>query len=53
MMTKMEAMKMEHTIVSPVSGVLQSLSCQVGDVVSDGAMLAVVESEDEEEPEAV
>ncbi|KAG7349196.1 acetyl/propionyl-CoA carboxylase, alpha chain [Nitzschia inconspicua] len=49
----MEAMKMEHTIVSPVAGVLQSITYKVGDVVVDGAMLAVVGSEDDEEPEAV
>jgi 3-methylcrotonyl-CoA carboxylase alpha subunit len=47
----MEAMKMEHTVVSSVRGVMRSISYQVGDVVADGAVLALVQSEDEQEPE--
>jgi biotin carboxyl carrier protein len=49
----LEAMKMEHQVVSPVSGVVESMSYQVNDVVGDGAILAIVESVDDEEPEAV
>lgn len=41
----MEAMKMEHRIVAPASGVLESLHCRVDEVVQDGALLAVIEEE--------
>jgi 3-methylcrotonyl-CoA carboxylase alpha subunit len=53
----MEAMKMEHTIVAPGSGVLKSLNCRVDEVVQDGAILAEVEESMEGEaidsPQAV
>jgi 3-methylcrotonyl-CoA carboxylase alpha subunit len=48
----MEAMKMEHPILSPVSGILTELSCALNDIVSDGAKLAVVENPNEEDEAA-
>jgi len=41
----LEAMKMEHAISSPCSGVLKSLSCSPGVLVADGEILAVVAPE--------
>lgn len=41
----LEAMKMEHSISSPCSGVLKSLSCSPGVLVADGEVLAVVAPE--------
>jgi biotin carboxyl carrier protein len=41
----LEAMKMEHAISSPCSGVLKSLSCSPGVLVADGEVLAVVAPE--------
>jgi len=38
----LEAMKMEHAIISPVHGVLSMVSCDVDDIVDDGRVLAVV-----------
>jgi biotin carboxyl carrier protein len=38
----MEAMKMEHSIIAPASGIVESLHCKVGEVVPDGVILAVV-----------
>ncbi|SIN23581.1 carbamoyl-phosphate synthase subunit L [Mycobacteroides abscessus subsp. abscessus] len=37
-----EAMKMEHTIVSPIDGIVAELSVEVGQQVSTGDALAVV-----------
>jgi multidrug efflux pump subunit AcrA (membrane-fusion protein) len=35
-------MKMEHTIVSPIDGIVAELSVEVGQLVSTGDALAVV-----------
>lgn len=49
----LEAMKMEHRVAAPVSGVLTALPAEVGRVVEVGAVLAVVqETVDEAPPEA-
>lgn len=37
----LEAMKMEHTVASPIDGVLSALPAQVGHQVSSGDVLAV------------
>ena len=39
----LEAMKMEHTVVAPLDGVLTALQVQPGDQVESGQALAVVE----------
>jgi biotin carboxyl carrier protein len=44
-LVNLEAMKMEHAISSPCSGVLKSLSCSPGVLVADGEILAVVAPE--------
>jgi biotin carboxyl carrier protein len=41
----LEAMKMEHTIVAPVDGVLAELNVEAGDQVDTGQVLAVVAEE--------
>ncbi|HYC67026.1 acetyl/propionyl/methylcrotonyl-CoA carboxylase subunit alpha [Brevundimonas sp.] len=38
----LEAMKMEHALVAPFDGVIETVSAAVGDQVADGAVLAVV-----------
>lgn len=38
----LEAMKMEHALVAPFDGVVESVSVAVGDQVGDGVVLAVV-----------
>jgi acetyl/propionyl-CoA carboxylase alpha subunit/acetyl-CoA carboxylase carboxyltransferase component len=38
----MEAMKMEHVIVAPVSGIVESLSVTPGDAVFEGRVLALL-----------
>ncbi|MFC7378822.1 acetyl/propionyl/methylcrotonyl-CoA carboxylase subunit alpha [Brevundimonas sp. GCM10030266] len=38
----LEAMKMEHALIAPFDGVVESVSVQVGDQVGDGVVLAVV-----------
>lgn len=43
----LEAMKMEHAIKAPKDGVLGEVRYDVGDVVADGAVLFVVEGEEE------
>ncbi|MFC5911048.1 biotin carboxylase N-terminal domain-containing protein [Streptacidiphilus monticola] len=48
----LEAMKMEHTVTAPASGVLTALPVQVGVQVEVGAVLAVVESGEQAEEEA-
>jgi 3-methylcrotonyl-CoA carboxylase alpha subunit len=48
----MEAMKMEHPIVSPVSGILTELLYEVNEIVSDGVTLAVVDNPTEEDETA-
>jgi len=42
----MEAMKMEHVIHSPVSGVLRHLNVRVGDTIYEGHPLAYIEVRD-------
>jgi biotin carboxyl carrier protein len=42
----MEAMKMEHAIKAPASGVLTELRYKVNAIVKDGAILASVENEE-------
>jgi 3-methylcrotonyl-CoA carboxylase alpha subunit len=39
----MEAMKMEHTIVAPAGGTVGEILFSVGDQVTDGAQLLVME----------
>jgi acetyl/propionyl-CoA carboxylase alpha subunit len=43
----LEAMKMEHTILSPSDGVVRTLSVSEGDQVERGAVLAAVEGDPE------
>ena len=38
----LEAMKMEHALVAPFDGVVESVAAAVGDQVGEGAVLAVV-----------
>ncbi|SDE04865.1 ATP-binding protein [Rhodococcus tukisamuensis] len=45
----LEAMKMEHTVTAPVSGVLAELPVVVGQQVEVGSVLAVVEATEEDE----
>ena len=45
----LEAMKMEHRVVSPTAGVLTALHAAEGRQVEVGALLAVVAPEAEEE----
>jgi 3-methylcrotonyl-CoA carboxylase alpha subunit len=35
-------MKMEHTLTAPHEGVVETLGCDVGDLVEEGVELAVV-----------
>lgn len=44
----LEAMKMEHTLVSPRAGKVASLDCEMGAQVSDGAILLQLEAQLEE-----
>lgn len=39
----LEAMKMEHTLYSPIDGVIKSINYQVGDIVMEGAELLALE----------
>ncbi|TDP42978.1 acetyl/propionyl/methylcrotonyl-CoA carboxylase subunit alpha [Nocardia ignorata] len=45
----LEAMKMEHTIVAPATGVLSALNVTFGQQVEVGTVLAVVEEEEQEQ----
>ncbi|MFC4375989.1 acetyl/propionyl/methylcrotonyl-CoA carboxylase subunit alpha [Nocardia halotolerans] len=45
----LEAMKMEHTIAAPATGVLSALNVTVGQQVEVGTILAVVEEEEQEQ----
>jgi propionyl-CoA carboxylase alpha chain len=45
----LEAMKMEHTIAAPATGVLSALNVTVGQQVEVGTVLAVVEEEEQEQ----
>ncbi|MFE1595436.1 acetyl/propionyl/methylcrotonyl-CoA carboxylase subunit alpha [Nocardia sp. NPDC058705] len=45
----LEAMKMEHTIAAPATGILSALNVTVGQQVEVGAILAVVEEEEQEQ----
>jgi 3-methylcrotonyl-CoA carboxylase alpha subunit len=40
----MEAMKMEHSIVAPKDGVIESCLCKVGDQIQEGADLITFEA---------
>lgn len=40
---KMEAMKMEQPIISPVAGTVKSVAAQKGDKVKSGQVLFVIE----------
>ena len=40
----MEAMKMEHKIVSPSDGMIENLLCNIGDRVDQGVVLIVVDA---------
>ncbi|RZJ43595.1 MAG: methylcrotonoyl-CoA carboxylase, partial [Brevundimonas sp.] len=40
----LEAMKMEHALIAPFDGVVESVSVTVGDQVGDGVVLAVVKA---------
>ena len=42
----LEAMKMEHALVAPFDGVVETVAVAVGDQVADGAVLAVVKASD-------
>ena len=42
----LEAMKMEHALVAPFDGVVESVSVGVGDQVGEGTVLAVVKPAD-------
>ena len=42
----MEAMKMEHTLVAPRTGVVEEVMTAVGDQVEDGAVLLRMKIED-------
>jgi 3-methylcrotonyl-CoA carboxylase alpha subunit len=39
---RLEAMKMEHTLTAPHDGVVETLACEEGDLVEEGAELVVV-----------
>jgi len=45
----MEAMKMEHTLVSPGDGTVEAVFGKVGEVVEDGKKLVVIAADDEAE----
>ncbi|MFD9546937.1 acetyl/propionyl/methylcrotonyl-CoA carboxylase subunit alpha [Nocardia salmonicida] len=45
----LEAMKMEHTIAAPATGILSALNVTVGQQVEVGTVLAVVEEEEQEQ----
>ena len=47
----LEAMKMEHSIRAPHAGIVKALYCLEGELVSEGAVLAELESESEPESE--
>ena len=40
----LEAMKMEHALVAPFDGVVESVSVTVGEQVGEGVVLAVVKA---------
>ncbi len=46
--TVLEAMKMQHPVVSPVAGTLVEVCVKIGDMVSAGAILAVVLTSDDQ-----
>ncbi|MFD4427817.1 biotin carboxylase N-terminal domain-containing protein [Nocardia sp. NPDC058497] len=48
----LEAMKMEHTIAAPATGVLSALNVTVGQQVEVGTVLAVVEEQEQEQEQA-
>eukprot|EP00613_Pedinella_sp_CCMP2098_P065482 CAMPEP_0171988482 /NCGR_PEP_ID=MMETSP0993-20121228/275926_1 /TAXON_ID=483369 /ORGANISM="non described non described, Strain CCMP2098" /LENGTH=867 /DNA_ID=CAMNT_0012641457 /DNA_START=188 /DNA_END=2791 /DNA_ORIENTATION=+ len=47
----LEAMKMEHVVVSPRHGVVQEVHCSEGSIVSDGSVLAELEELEESKTE--
>ncbi|WP_446225274.1 acetyl/propionyl/methylcrotonyl-CoA carboxylase subunit alpha [Nocardia sp. IBHARD005] len=48
----LEAMKMEHTIAAPATGILSALNVTVGQQVEVGTVLAVVEEEEQEQEQS-
>jgi propionyl-CoA carboxylase alpha chain len=48
----LEAMKMEHPVLAPTDGVVETLAVEVGQQVETGAVLAVVTESDEEKRDA-
>ena len=46
-------LQIEHLLVQNKEALLKAIGIRPGDVVADGAVLAMVESEEDEEPEAV
>ena len=44
----LEAMKMEHAIKAPRDGIIDEIRYKVDDVVSDGAVLFIIDDEDED-----
>ena len=42
----MEAMKMEHSVFAPTSGIIKEINCNVGDIVDDGDVLAILKVTD-------
>ncbi|MFD6389168.1 acetyl/propionyl/methylcrotonyl-CoA carboxylase subunit alpha [Nocardia sp. NPDC060259] len=48
----LEAMKMEHTIAAPATGILSALNVTVGQQVEVGTVLAVVEEQEQEQEQA-
>ena len=44
-MVMVEAMKMMHTLVAPVDGMVTDLRCRVGDSVRGGDVLGAIEQE--------
>jgi 3-methylcrotonyl-CoA carboxylase alpha subunit len=47
-----EAMKMEHTIVAPVDGVVASVGCAVGDLVEEGSELIALAAPEDDRPQS-
>ena len=39
----LESMKMENHIFAPSSGTVKEIKCQIGDVVNQGDILAIIE----------
>ena len=39
----LEAMKMEHTIIAPIDGIVKSIHYMVGDMIDEGVELLVID----------